>query len=159
LGRFHEIKSLRRQVQFEEKWLKQAFSGVGYEREVTEALLDRWDKDRSFLVSDYLFIATFLRKRLIDCAFLACDYLFILAFGTKRLIECAFMACDYLLIIKFHKKDKLTIVSFHQKEQVTLSLACELMSTDTVLMVQFTEHSSERSNAYGFLWLDSWNVL
>ena len=26
--RFHEIKSLERQVQFEEKWLKQAFSGV-----------------------------------------------------------------------------------------------------------------------------------
>ena len=51
LGRFHEIKSLKRQVQFEEKWLKQAFSGVGYEREVTEALLDRWNKDDSFLAS------------------------------------------------------------------------------------------------------------
>ena len=51
LGRFHEIKSLKRQVQFEEKWLKQAFCGVGYEREVTEALLDRWNKDDSFLAS------------------------------------------------------------------------------------------------------------
>ena len=51
------------------------------------------------------------------------------------------------------------LVSFPQKEQVTLSLACELMSTDTVLILQFTEHSSETSNACGFLSLDSWIVL
>ena len=51
LGRFHLIKSLNRQVQFEEKWLKQVFSNVEYEQEVTEALLDRWNKDGSFLAS------------------------------------------------------------------------------------------------------------
>ena len=67
-----------------------------------------------------------------------------LRFAKK--IDCAFLARDYLL-------------SFHEKEQVTLSLACELMSADTVLIVQFTEHSSERSSACGFLSLDSWNVF
>ena len=51
LGRFHSMKSLRRQVQFEETWLKQAFKNVKFEREVTEALLDRWNKDGNFLAS------------------------------------------------------------------------------------------------------------
>ena len=51
LGRFYLIKSLKRQVQFEEKWLKQVFSNVEYEQEVTEVLLDRWNKDGSFLAS------------------------------------------------------------------------------------------------------------
>ena len=45
------FNSLKRQVKFEEKCLKQAFCGLGYEREVTEALLDRWNKDDSFLAS------------------------------------------------------------------------------------------------------------
>ena len=51
LGRFHWIKSLRRQVQFEETWLKQAFRDVEFEQEVTEALLDRWNKDGRFLAT------------------------------------------------------------------------------------------------------------
>ena len=51
LGRFQLVKSLKRQVQFEEKWLKQAFNNEEYEQEVTAAMLDRWNKDGSFLAS------------------------------------------------------------------------------------------------------------
>lgn len=50
-GRFHLVKSLKRQVQFEEKWLKQAFNNEEYEQEVTAAMLARWNKDGSFLAS------------------------------------------------------------------------------------------------------------
>ena len=35
------MKSLRREVQFEETWLKNAFGNVTFKQEVTEALLDR----------------------------------------------------------------------------------------------------------------------
>ena len=51
LGRFHQMKSLKREVQFEETWLKNAFGNVTLEQEVTEALLDRWNFDGTFLAS------------------------------------------------------------------------------------------------------------
>ena len=51
LGRFHLVKSLKRQVQFEEKWLKQAFNNEEYEQEVTAAMLDRRNNDGSSLAS------------------------------------------------------------------------------------------------------------
>ena len=67
--------------------------------------------------------------------------------SRERSINCAFLACDYLFIVTFCEKDWLWllgmwlpfVVSFHHKEQMTQSLACELMSTDTVLIVKFTE--------------------
>ena len=46
-----------------------------------------------------------------------------------------------------------------KKEQLTLSLECELMFTVTGFIVQFIVHSSERSNACGFLSFDSWDVF
>ena len=49
LGRFHLMKSLRKQVQFEKTWLKKAFENLKYQQEVTDALLDRWNKDERFL--------------------------------------------------------------------------------------------------------------
>lgn len=69
---------------------------------------------------DCLFIVTFRKKGLIDCAFLACDYLFIFAFREKDSltvysslclnsrngsIDCAPLACDYPFIVTFREKD------------------------------------------------------
>ena len=49
LGRFHLMKSLQKQVQFEETWLKKAFKNLKYQQEVTDALLNRGNKDDRFL--------------------------------------------------------------------------------------------------------------
>lgn len=49
LGRFHLMKGLRKQVQFEEIWLKNVFKNLRYQQEVTEALLDRWNKEDRYL--------------------------------------------------------------------------------------------------------------
>ena len=49
LGRFHLMKSLKKQVQFEVTWLKKAFKNLNFQQEVTDALLDRWNKDGRFL--------------------------------------------------------------------------------------------------------------
>lgn len=43
------MKGLRKQVQFEEIWLKKAFKNLSYQQEVTDALLDRWNKDGRYL--------------------------------------------------------------------------------------------------------------
>ena len=51
LKRFHRLKCLRREVSFEKKWLQSMFHNNRYQREVTEALLDRWNLDGAYLRS------------------------------------------------------------------------------------------------------------
>ena len=49
LKRFHRLKCLRREVSFEKKWLQSVFHNN--QKEVTEALLDRWNLDSACLRS------------------------------------------------------------------------------------------------------------
>ena len=45
LKRFHRLKGLRKEVQFDKKWLQSTFSAKDamLQEEVTFALLDRWN--------------------------------------------------------------------------------------------------------------------
>ena len=113
---------------------------------------DNYDKSY-WLWHGYLFIAAFREKDILGMWLpfrKKINWLCILAMwiplhrcvARKTLIDCAFFACDYLFIVTFREKHWLWIlgmilpfiVSVNQKEQMTLSLACELMSTDTVLL-------------------------
>ena len=51
LKRFHRVKRLRAEVSFEETWLKKAFKNTNFEKKVTEAILDRWNLEGSYLAS------------------------------------------------------------------------------------------------------------
>ncbi|KAJ7377450.1 Cysteine-type peptidase [Desmophyllum pertusum] len=52
LQRFHRLKCLHAAVTFEIKWLKTAFLKTGdLQKEVTEALLDRWNREGTYLAS------------------------------------------------------------------------------------------------------------
>ena len=51
LKRFHRLKRLRAEVSFEKTWLAKAFKNSNFTKEVTEALLDRWNLDGSYLAS------------------------------------------------------------------------------------------------------------
>ena len=52
LKRFHRLRQLRDEVQFEEKWLKNVFSNMNNRmRDVTRALLDRVNEEEKYLVS------------------------------------------------------------------------------------------------------------
>ena len=51
LQRFHRLKSLRTEIAFEKTWLKTVFANTRHEKEVTDALLDRWNVDDSYLTS------------------------------------------------------------------------------------------------------------
>ena len=51
LKRFHRLKRLRAEVSFEKTWLAKAFKNSNFAKEVTEALLDRWNLDGSYLAS------------------------------------------------------------------------------------------------------------
>ena len=45
LQRFHQLKSLRRETAFEKTWLKTVLANTKHEKEITHALLDRWNVD------------------------------------------------------------------------------------------------------------------
>jgi len=53
LKRFHRLKGLRKEVQFEKKWLQSTFSATDrmLQEKVTHALLDRWNIEGSYLAS------------------------------------------------------------------------------------------------------------
>lgn len=53
LKRFHRLRQLRDEVQFEEKWLKNVFSNMKncMRDDVTHALLDRVNEEEKYLVS------------------------------------------------------------------------------------------------------------
>ena len=51
LKRFHLLKRLRAEVAFEKKWIKKAFQSSCFEKEVTQALLDRWNLEVTYLAS------------------------------------------------------------------------------------------------------------
>ena len=51
LLRFHQLKSLRRETAFEKTWLKTVLANTKYEKEITHALLDRWNVDDTYLTS------------------------------------------------------------------------------------------------------------
>ena len=53
LKRFHRLKGLRKEVQFEKKWLQNTFSATDpmIQEEVTHALLDRWNIEGSYLAT------------------------------------------------------------------------------------------------------------
>ncbi|KAK3740136.1 hypothetical protein QZH41_007571 [Actinostola sp. cb2023] len=60
LQRFHRLKQLRKEVEFEEKWLENAFENLGSNLKdaVTGALLDRWNPDGNFLSSYTNYVVT-----------------------------------------------------------------------------------------------------
>ena len=49
LQRFHHLKCLREETSFEKTWLKTVFASSKFEKEVTHALLDRWNNDGTYL--------------------------------------------------------------------------------------------------------------
>ena len=51
LERFHRLKRLHAEVSFEKKWIKTEFKKNPFEEEVTNALLDRWNLESSYLAS------------------------------------------------------------------------------------------------------------
>ena len=51
LQRFHQLKSLRRETAFEKTWLKTVLANTKHEKEITHALLDRWNVDDTYLTS------------------------------------------------------------------------------------------------------------
>lgn len=51
LKRFHILKRLHTEVALAKKWIKKAFQSCCFEKEVMQALLDRWNLEGTYLVS------------------------------------------------------------------------------------------------------------
>ena len=47
----HKLKSLWSETAFEKTWLKTVLANVKYEKEITHALLDRWNVDETYITS------------------------------------------------------------------------------------------------------------